>query len=501
MLFSSVEQFEKRKEAELIVLPFWQRQVKRHEEARPAALLHGFSAMVKPAIDSGDFHGNVGETLLLYVNNKGKERRCLLIGLGKEEKLTIEVLRKAYSNVAKECQRRAIKKINLVVPTLSELRSVNAEECLKGIAEGIVLINYRWEKLALVDEETILLKNVGLVGVHAPLLKRVKDYEHIAEGVYLARDLINGNADIITPHFLAETARKIAAKFPSVKATIFDQKRIEKENMGLLLAVARGSAIEPAFIILSYKGGGASKDHTVILGKGVTFDTGGLNIKTSGMETMRDDMSGAATALCTLAVIAELHLPVNVTAIVAATENAIDANSYKPGDVYQGYSGMTVEIGNTDAEGRLTLADALAYTVKELKPTRMIDFATLTGSMVVALGEGMSGLFCNDENLARALLDSSQRTAEILWRMPLFEPYKEQLKSDIADIKNVGGRPGGAITAALFLQEFVKNIPWAHIDIAGTAFANKEKGYLPKHGVGFGVRLMVDFLENLSKKL
>jgi leucyl aminopeptidase len=267
-----------------------------------------------------------------------------------------------------------------------------------------------------------------------------------------------------------------------------------------LLAVARGSAVEPTFIILHYKGVARSKDHTVIIGKGVTFDTGGLNLKTSGMETMRDDMSGAATALCTVAVAAALNLPVNVTAVVAATENAIDARSYKPGDVYKGYSGMTVEIGNTDAEGRLTLADALAYTVKELKPTRMIDFATLTGSMVVALGEGMSGLFCNEETLANSLLDSSQRTSEILWRMPLFEPYKEQLKSDIADIKNVGGRAAGSITAALFLQEFVQNVSWAHIDIAGTAFG-KEKGYVPKNGVGFGVRLMVDFLENLSKKV
>jgi leucyl aminopeptidase len=499
MLFSTVDHFEKRREAELIVFPFWQRQKRNHEEAKPAAMLNAFEALAKPAVKSGDFHGNTGETLILYAKT-GKEKRCLLLGLGKEEKLTVESLRKAYSNVAKECQRKAITKINLVVPTISELRSVTVEECLKGISEGILLTNYRWEKLASLDEETVLLRNVCLVGVHSSFLKLVKESEHIAEGVYLARDLINGNADIITPHYLAESARKISEKFSSVKATIFDRKRIEKENMGLLLAVSRGSAVEPAFIILSHRGSPGSKDHTVVVGKGITFDTGGLNIKTSNMETMRDDMSGAATALSTIAIAAALDLPVNVTAVVPSSENAIDANSYKPGDVYESYAGITVEIGNTDAEGRLILADALAYSVHALKPTRLIDFATLTGSMVVALGDSMSGLFCNDEYLARSLLDSSLRTSEILWRMPLFEPYTELLKSDVADIKNVGGRPAGAITAALFMQAFVQDVPWAHIDIAGTAFANKEKGYLPKNGVGFGVRLMVDFLQNLSKK-
>jgi leucyl aminopeptidase len=499
MLFSTIEQLNKRKEADLIVFPFWQTHKRKSAQPKSAAVVNVFQEIIELALQSGDFEGNAGDTLLLYVKGN-KEKRCLLLGLGKEEELNVDLLRRAYANVAKECQKRAITRINLVVPTLSELRKVTAEECLQGIAEGLLLINYRWEKLASLDEETVLLKSVCLVGVHAKFLKKIKEHEHIAEGVYLARDLINGNADIVTPSYLAETARKIAEKFPSVKATILDQKRIEEEGMGLFLAVARGSSLEPAFIILSHKGFSSSIDHTVIVGKGVTFDTGGLNLKTSSMETMRDDMSGAAAALTTVAICAALNLEINVTAVVAAAENAIDANAFKPGDVYKGYAGVTVEIGNTDAEGRLTLADALSFSVKELKPTRIIDFATLTGSMVVALGEGMSGLFCNDENLAKRLLDASERTAELLWRMPLHAPYKELLKSDIADLKNVGGKAAGPITAALFLQEFVQKTPWAHIDIAGTAFAAKERGYIPKNGTGFGVRLMVDFLQNLSKK-
>lgn len=494
MLFSSVEKLNKRKEADLLVLPFWLSPKKGKGRPKPAAVMDGLESVLKPALDSGDFEGQQGESLLLYVSDS-KESRCLLLGLGKEENVTVEGLRLAYSNVAKICQKKAVTKANIVVPTVSELRKITLEECLKGVAEGILLTNYQWEKLATLDEETVLLKSVCLVGVLPNLLGVVKESAHIAEGVYLARDLINGNADIVTPRYLAEAARKIAQKFRTVKATVFDKERIEKEKMGLLLAVARGASVDPAFIILSYKGYPGSKEHTVVVGKGVTFDTGGLNLKPhNSMATMRDDMSGAATALSTIAVAAALNLKLNVTAVVAATENAIGSKSYKPGDVYVSYDGATVEIVDTDAEGRLTLADALAYSVKELKPTRMIDLATLTGSVVVALGEGMSGLFCNDDKLANALLDAGNRTSETLWRMPLHIPYKEQLKSDIADMKNVGGRAGGAIVAGLFLQEFVHNIPWAHIDIAGTAFATKERGYWPKNGVGFGVRLLIDFL-------
>lgn len=493
MLFSAIAQLTKRKEADLIVFPFWERQKK----AKAAATLSTFSSLVKAPIDAGDFAGKEGETLLLYTKGS-KEKRCLLVGLGKEEKLSIDSLRKAYSNVAKECQKKGISKINLVVPTISELRHIDVKGCLQGITEGILLTNYHWEQLATLDEETVLLKSVLLIGIRPDMLKIVETCEKVAEGVYFARDLVNGNADIVTPHYLGESAKKIAHKFLNTTVHVYDRAWIEKEKMGLFAAVARSSAHEPAFIILSYKGQPRSKDHTVLVGKGVTYDTGGLNLKPTGsIENMRDDMSGAATVLATLATAASLKLKHNITAVVAATENAIDSKSYKPGDVYKSLAGITVEIGNTDAEGRLTLADALTYSVKKLKPTRLIDLATLTGAMVVALGESVSGLFCNDEKLSNQLLDSSHHTSEVLWRMPLYAPYKEQLKSDIADLRNIGGRAGGSITASLFLQEFVDGLPWAHMDIAGTAFGSKEQGYQPKNGVGFGVRLLIDFFQNL----
>lgn len=501
MLFSSIAELEKRKEAELIVFAFWQQKRKNQNYAKPASDLgSSLKSWIHPILDCRDFQANPGETAFVYPKN-AKEKRCLLVGLGKEENLTVEQLRFAYSNVAKECQKKGFSKINLVVPTISELRSISVEHCLQGIAEGILLTNYRWEQLATLREETILLKNVCLIGILPSMLEYVKSCCCTAEGVYLARDLINGNADVVTPQYLAEAALTIAKKFSTVKATIFDRERIEKEKMGLLTAVSRGSAAEPRFIILNYRGFPKSKDLTVLVGKGITYDTGGLNLKPTGsIETMRDDMSGAAAVLAVIGIAASMGLEINVTAVVPATENAIDSNSFKPGDVYKSYLGTTVEIGNTDAEGRLVLADALAYTVKNLKPSRIIDFATLTGSMVIALGEGMSGLFCNNDSLCDQLLQSANHTSEHLWRMPLYAPYREQLKSDIADIKNIGGRPAGSILAALFLQEFVGQIPWAHIDIAGTAFLGKEKGYWPKNGVGFGVRLIIDYLQTLSKK-
>ena len=495
MLFSAIPQLIKRKEAELIVVPFWERQKKPKAATALGSVL---TSIVKAPIEAGDFTGKKGEISLIYLQG-AKEKRCLLLGLGREEKLTVECLRNAYANVAKECQRKGLSKINIVLPNIVELRHVTVEEYLKGLAEGILLTNYRWEKLASLAEETILLKSVTLIGVLPKFLSVVRSSEAVAEGVYFARDLINENAHVATPNYLAEKARKIATKFQKVKATIFDSKRIQKEKLGLLLAVSQGACTDPAFIILNYEGHPRSKDHTVLVGKGVTFDTGGLNLKPTGsMETMREDMAGGAAVLATVATAAALNLKLNVTAVVAATENSIDAKSYRPGDVYKGHAGITVEIGNTDAEGRLTLADALSYSLKKLNPTRIIDFATLTGSIVVALGVEVSGFFCNDEKLTEQLLDASKRSAEHLWRMPLHAPYKEQLKSDIADIKNVGGRPAGAVTAALFLQEFVGTIPWAHIDIAGTAFGNKERGYWPKNGVGFGVRLTVDFLQHLD---
>ncbi|MCB1180983.1 MAG: leucyl aminopeptidase [Chlamydiia bacterium] len=492
MQFSIITELKNRKASDVIVFPFWEGA----KRAKAAASLGSFDAEVKLPIETGDFTGGEGEILLIYTKGN-KEQRCLLLGLGKEGEIAHDGLRLCFAKLAKFLIKHEFLTVNLVFPHVAEFRGMTVEEGLGHIVTGLLLSNYQFG-YHVNEKIKKLLEHVTLIGVLPEMLTIIKKCQQISEGVYLARDLINGNAHEVTPTCLANLSKKIAANHQAVSLTLFDKSRILKEKMGLLAAVARGSAEDPVLIILSYKGAPRVKDHTVIVGKGITFDTGGLNLKPTGsIESMRDDMSGAATALATLATVAELGLKKNITAVVPSTENAIGSTSFKPGDVFYGYNGKTVEIGNTDAEGRLILADALAYTVKNLKPSRIIDLATLTGSMVIALGDGIAGMMSNDDKLSRDLITAGENTAEPLWRLPLFSPYKEQLSSDIADLKNVGGRPGGAITAALFLQEFVDHVPWAHIDIAGTAFLNKEKGYWPKNGVGFGVRLLINFLERL----
>lgn len=496
MLISLLSKAESRKPADILILPFWEKPTK----PKACIPLKEFTDPLKCVLDHKDFQGKSGETVLVYLPKGGQETRCLLLGLGKEEKLSVDTLRCSYAAAVKLCQRKKWFSLNVFVPNTAELRELSVEECLRGITEGILLSNYKWDQKSNPNESTQLLKSVVLMGVLSKHLPLIKELESVAESVYFARDLVNGSADIITPSYLVESAQKIEKRFPQIKTTVFDKKRLEKEKMGLLLAVGKGSPHDPAFIMMSYKGNPSSKDHTVLIGKGITFDTGGLNLKPTGsMETMRDDMAGAACVFGTLTAVASLGLKVNVTAVVATAENAIGGKSYKPGDVYRGYSGKTVEVGNTDAEGRLTLADALSYTVKHLAPSRIVDIATLTGAIVVALGENISGMMSNDDQLSKQLLEASAKTNELLWRMPLHAPYKEALKSDIADIRSVGGRPGSSITAALFLEDFVENVPWAHIDIGGTAFGSKEKDYLPKNGSGVGIRLFVEFLKKFSK--
>lgn len=492
MLFSTIADISKRQEAELIALPFW--------EKPKGATSFGktLEALVKPPINAKDFTGKEGESALIYAD-KEKEKRVLLLGLGKEENVTLDALRKAFAQVVKIAIKKKLKKINVVLPNIVELRNFTAQDCLKAICEGILSANYKWDEKTGEEHKGVLLTHVALIGVNPKMAPIIDETVKVFEGVYLARDLVNGNADLVTPHYLCEIAKKLSKNFPKIETTVFDRKRLEKEKMGLILGVGQGATHEPAFIMASYQGHPKSKDHTIIVGKGITFDTGGLNIKPTGsMETMKGDMAGAAAVLGTIAAVAALGLKINVTAVVATAENAVDANSFKPGDVHKGYAGKTVEIGNTDAEGRLVLADALAYAAKHLKPTRMIDLATLTGAVVIALGEDVAGLVANDDTLANQLLASSETTSENIWRLPLYQPYKENLKSDIADLKNIsGGRGAGTIIGALFLEEFVEKVPWAHLDIAGVAFAPKEKQYLPKHGTGFGIRLLIDFLKNL----
>lgn len=494
MEFTSTSQIESRKGSDLLVLPFF----KQENSALEAAEFNQLHASYALPLIAKDFTGKEAELLPLYHSAK-QEKRLTLLGLGKAETVSVESLRRAYAALTKSCLAKKITSIAIVLPLLEHL---SEEEVLRGILEGILLSNYGFNQLkgdSLKEQSLLLIEKIQLIGPKkaSRALSLAGKWLTVCKAVHMARDLVNGNADDVTPQHLGLVAKKLAAELPHSHVKVFTKKEIENEKMGLLLAVNRGSNLDPAFVVLSYKGDAKSKESVVLIGKGVTYDTGGLNIKPTGsMETMKCDMAGAATALGTFYAAAALGLKLNLTVVIPSTENSIGSRSYKPGDVYTGHSGKTVEIGNTDAEGRLILADALSYAAKKLKPSCMINFATLTGAIDIALGSEASGLFSNDDSLAAQLTQAGDETFERVWRMPMYPEYRDQLKSDVADIKNVGGRSAGSITAATFLQEFTAGIPWAHLDIASTAYLSENKRYHPKYATGVGIRMMVQFFEN-----
>lgn len=482
----------KRKKADLLVLPFVE-GTKAAEALFP--LSKESESMVATPLETRDFKGKEGEFLMLYTP-KEPEKRCFLLGLGKKEKVDAEVLRKSYGGLVKHLISKGMSHVNVQVPHIDHLSD---KKVLKGVVEGMLLPNYRFNSLKgeSKKEEEKLIETIGLISSQKDVLSESEKIFKICNAVDYARDLVNGNADDVTPEHLVLCAKGLEKEYAGeIKVTVFDKKRLEKEEMGLLLAVGRGSHVDPALIFIEYKGNPSSKDHVVIVGKGVTYDTGGLNLKPTGsMETMKCDMGGAAACFGTMVAAVDIGLKVNLTAVIPTTENAIDAKSFKPGDVYKSYSGTTVEMTNSDAEGRLILADALSYSVKKLKPSCLIDLATLTGAIEIALGPEASGLMSNNDKLAKAIEEAGEETYERVWRMPLYEEYKAKLKSDIADIKSWNGRSASSNVAAMFLEHFVEKTPWAHLDIAGTAYLQEPKKYQPKYATGVGVRLLVEFLE------
>lgn len=479
--------FAKRKKAEALVLPF----VEGKKGAQLVSDLKSKEFLKLPSLKNKDFSGKQGEVSLVY--SEGLEKRILLLGLGKENKISDETLRLAYAALVKKCRALKLKTVNLLFP-----KKLKSKTACKAIVEGLFLTNYAFSHMKKESLKKVLplIEKAFIIDAPKGAQKLINKIEIIADGIYLVRDLVMNHADEITPRKLAQVAKSFEKISKKVKVEVFDRKRIEKEKMGLLLAVSRSSFREPTFTVIHYNGNPKGKK-IALIGKGLTYDTGGLSLKPStSMDTMKCDMAGGASVLGTMYTAALLNLKVNLVGVIPATENAIGSESYKPGDVYTSYCGKTVEVENTDAEGRLILADALGYTVKKLKPAYMINLATLTGAITIALGEEIAGLFSNSEKLVNKLKKASHVTGEKLWNMPLYDEYLKSLESDIADLKNVGGRQGGSITAALFLQEFVRGCPWAHLDIGGTAYYSKAKGYDPVLATGYGVRLLIEFLEN-----
>ncbi len=494
MEFTAQSLLARRKPADILVLPFFHKKNAAHE----AADFKTLHSLYDIPLEAKDFTGKEAEVQIVYCREQ-PEKRIALLGLGEAKKVNVEKLRRAYAALTKACHSKKIQSTNIVLPAIDNL---DEKSILRGVLEGMLLTNYAFnqhKRESIKHSPQILLSKIGIISKMKPntLLAHANKHLEICKAVHIARDLVNGNADEVTPQYLARVARDLAASLPKTTIKILTRKEIEKEKLGLLLAVNQGSHREPEFIILSYCGNPKSKEHTVLIGKGVTYDTGGLNLKPTGsMETMKCDMGGAAAVIGTFSAVASLSLETNLTIVIPSTENATGPHSYKPGDVYISHSGKSIEIGNTDAEGRLILADALSYAIKHLKPTRLIDVATLTGAIDIALGPEASGLFSNDDKLADQMRQAGEDTYDRIWRMPLFPEYLERLKSSVADLKNIGGRSGGSITAALFLKEFVGELPWAHLDIASTAYLSEGTRYLPKHGTGAAVRLLVKLLED-----
>ncbi len=493
MQLSCVAKLAQRPAADVLVVPIWQGK----KGGQIASLEFAGGEALRHPLKSGDFQGKEGEMLFLYPA-RNKEKRILLLGLGDEKKCIPDQLRRAYGTSTRMIRSKKLANANFLMPKMALM---DEQLGSKAIFEGVMLGRYVFDHLKGEKEDQVLLGKVCFCGVRVGAALLLKRCEVVVSSVNFVRDLVNGNADDVNTSTLIQTARELGQFDDRIKVTVFDKKRLEKEKMGLLLAVGRAALHDPALIFVEYRGAPKSKDLTAVVGKGVTYDTGGLNMKSGpGMETMKCDMAGAAAALGALRAAAELKLKCNLIVVMAAAENAIGPASYKPGDVYRSYSGTTVQIGDTDAEGRLVLADALAYVQDKYKPTRLIDLATLTGGVIIALGEEITGLFSNDEKLAKLLMQAGERTHERLWRLPLLPEYKEYLKSSIADLKNAGIRRATPSLGAMFLQHFIKNVPWAHLDIAGTAYLSEPKSYNPTPATGMGVRLLIDFLEHLHAK-
>ena len=440
----------------------------------------------------GDFTGRAGETLLVTEVTEIPARRVLLVGLGGRKQLSRRSWRRAWGAALSALGRTRIASVALGLdrPAARELDDYYFGRAVAEIA-GATL--YRINDLKTGKKPPAPALKKVLAGPVRKVDAATRGFRHgaaIAGAASVQRDLANLPANICTPTFLAEEARALAKRQKSLTAKVLDEAAIRREKMGCLLAVSQGSRQPPRFIVLEYRGGKSAPAPVVLVGKGVTFDTGGISLKDPpAMDEMKFDMSGAAAVIACLTLAAELRLPLHVVGLIAAVENMPDGKAVKPGDIATSASGQTVEILNTDAEGRLILCDALHYA-RRFRPAAVVDIATLTGACVVALGHHHSGLMGNDEGLMKQLLEAGVRAEDRCWQLPLTEEYSDQLKSNFADFANVGGRDGGAITAATFLGKFTQGMPWAHLDVAGTAY----QGGAAKGSTGRPTPLLADFL-------
>jgi leucyl aminopeptidase len=457
------------------------------------------------AVTSSPFKGKFQETLLVYPRNSGITRLAV-VGVGTPVKLTPERLRRAATTAVRLAETHKAVEVTLLEPAAFAGSGPDHEPAsvAHALLEGAALAVYRYDAYRTRDRKSSPpVSHIGLVTSatsRLPALQRVlKEVRTVVEGTWLARDLENAPGNEIYPETLAREAAA-AGRRAGFSVKVFRTAKLRQLGMGGILGVSSGSVKAPRLVVMEYRRGRTTTAPVVLVGKGVTFDSGGISIKPSAnMAEMKMDMSGAAAVIGAMQTIARMRLPVHVVGIVPASENMPSGSALRPGDIITHYNGLTTEVENTDAEGRLILADALSYAAR-FRPSLIIDLATLTGAVVVALGHVASGMMGNDQEAMDALKAAGERTGERVWQLPMFEEYEKLIRSDVADVKNLGGRWAGAITGAMFLKQFVGDHRWVHLDIAGTAIMEEAFEYIPKGGSGVGVRLLVDFLRNRGSR-
>lgn len=438
------------------------------------------------------FKGTCGE---VYSDVSYKGSNTIILGLGEEKKLNFEGIRKAFFNLGKELMKLKIESSGVSVPKFDDLcyRKTNI-----AIVEGLLQSEYGFEKYLTEKKIKPTVKDFYLDIVEGQddlVNEAIEEANFLIEGIFLARDLVNERAIVMTPKKLASVAKE-ELEAVGVKVEIFGREEIEKLDMKAFLAVAEGSVEEPQFIVMTWNGGAESDETIALVGKGLTYDSGGYSLKPSAsMDTMYCDMGGAGSVIGAMKTIAKSNVKKNVVAIVASCENMISGGAYKPGDIIGSMAGKTIEVLNTDAEGRLTLADALWYAATVIKADKIVDVATLTGACVVALGGITTGAISNNDDFMADLKKASELAGEHVWQLPSNDEYREALKGSFADLANVTTGGAGTITAGLFLEEFVNDIPWIHLDIAGTAYLSKGRGYLPKGATGIPVNTLFNLVK------
>jgi len=458
-----------------------------------------FDAKTSSAINQSlkDMEGKLGKLSIIPVPGKKLAQRILLAGLGRKENLTEDTIRFVSGKIAQKARELKLKEFSIITPPNFVIDQISS---VSQMVEGSKMALYKFDKFKAEKAENSPDLTI-IVSKSKKVSQTIKTAQIVADGAIFTKSIANLPPNECTPTTLANFA-KIISKKNKMKCSIISKPELKKRGFGGITAVGQGSKNEPKLIVLEHNRGPRNEKPIVLVGKAVTFDTGGISLKPSEkMDEMKFDKCGGCTVLGIMKAVSELKLPINAVGIVPSVENMPGGESYRPGDIIKLYGGKTAEILNTDAEGRLILADALAYGEEHYSPKVIIDFATLTGACIIALGTNIAGMISNDEKLTKKINESSKRTMEEIWELPLNQDFMDMIKSDVADMKNIGiGRAAGTITAAAFLRNAIGNTPWAHIDIAGVAWtqiATKEKSYNPKGATGFGVRLILDYLQNL----